>query len=158
MGKERICIEKREERIIRTKRIYMEIEGDFLQMYKNLDDYTGMLKSPWSMKFLIWLVTQISNDNKVNIDSELKKEYIDSRQKKGVEPPSLRTIDYVVRELKENNILLHVGRGVYKINPVLFWQSTREARRKHIEFLREGGEFTLEPVITKEIKSGSDDL
>ena len=122
MAKERICIEKREEHIIRTKRIYMEVDSDFFQTYKNLFKYTVNLRSPWSHNYLSWLIVHMNDNNVVNINSDTHREYIRDISKMGEAVPAERTLKQSVAELKKANILLPLSRGRFKINPVIFWK------------------------------------
>lgn len=137
-----------EEVTIRRRKIAMEMDKDFVQMYKNLPIFFLRLRSPWSPKFITWLISRMAADNIVDISSRAIREFQAWVREMGggMESPAERTIRDVIAELVEQNLLLHLNRGTYKVNPALFWQKSISERADQVRLLLEGG-HKLEPNI-----------
>lgn len=136
-----------EEVTIRRRKIAMEMDRDFIQMYKNLPIFFLKLRSSWGPKFVTWLISRMTGDNVVDVSSRAIREFQAWVVEVGdMEAPAERTIRDVIAELVEQNLLLHLNRGTYKINPTLFWQKTVAERADQVRMLLEGG-HSLEPNI-----------
>lgn len=145
-GKQKIWIFD-EEVTIRRRKIAMEMDRDFIQMYKNLPIFFLKLRSPWGPKFVTWLISRMASDNVVDVSSRSIREFQSwVREVGAMEAPAERTLRDVIAELVEQNLLLHLNRGTYKINPTLFWQKTVAERADQVRLLLEGG-HKLDPNI-----------
>ncbi len=143
-----------EEITIRRRKIAMEMDKEFVQMYKNLPKFLLRLRSAWSSKFASWLISEMGDDNKVDVSSRSIREFQAwVAGEGGIEVPAERTIRDVISELIEQRILLHLNRGTYKINPSIFWQKSVEDRANHVRGLVEGG-HELGPTVVVSIEEG----
>lgn len=141
-----------EEILIRRRKIAMEMDKEFVQMYKNLPRFLLRLRSAWSSKFVTWLISNMADDNKVEVSSNSIREFQNWVQAEGgIEVPAERTLRDVISELIEQRLLIHLSRGSYKINPAIFWQKTVQERADHVRNLVEGG-HNLDPTVIVSIE------
>lgn len=134
MGKKAIYF-KGEELIQRATSQKVLVEVDFVQCYLNRYEYTCRLKSVWSSKYFDWLLCQINDLNEITIGFYLHRKFYESIQKIGMTPPSDRTMKDVMKELVAERLLLRVGRGRYKLNPMIIWKDLAKTRIENIQGL-----------------------
>lgn len=128
-----------EEKTIRRRRVAMQIDADFVQMYEGIAKYSAKLTSPWSFKYMFWLVTHMGKENTVDCSAKTMREFIEAMREAGGEVPVLRTIRRSLDELVQENVVIRLNRGSYKINPVIFWSNEIGLRLEHTSRLLEGG-------------------
>lgn len=137
-----------EEKTIRRRRVAMELDADFVQVYQGIAKYTARLTSPWSFKYMLWLVTRMERDNRVDCSARTMREFMEGMRVMGNEIPTLRTIRRSLDELVKENVVIKLSRASYKINPVVFWSNEIGLRLDHAAKLIEGG-HNLEPDKVK---------
>ena len=122
MTRQKIYVSQ-EERTIKRRVIAMEVDNDFVQVYKNLLDYMVTMKSPWSFKYTIYLISRMNGDNQVDVGVKSMRDFCSILQERGVDIPTERTMKSTVQELVNLKLLIRLNKGQYKINPALFWQA-----------------------------------
>lgn len=134
---------KTEEEVIRRKTTSITVEMDFVQMYSTLLDYLVGIKSVWSVKYLLWIISSMNDSNDTKTTSIA--DFIAYIKTKGIVPPAERTMKDVIKELLDNKLIIRLGRGFYKINPMLFWKDNSGARLENIEHLTSAGVSLSKP-------------
>lgn len=135
MSKKTTMYVSTEETIIRRRKTVVKVEQTYVQLYKNVRAYTLMMAPGSPVDLMLFLITKMNDNNGVQVNQTLIKEYIGTLPKLITE----RTFFRLLKTLQRNNVLFVVARGEYKLNPAFVWQGDIGTRLEHIRFMEEGG-------------------
>lgn len=134
MAKKRYYFQTEETTVV-TRKAFIEIEEDFMQVYHNFLSVSPFLKVGTSYQLLFWLGVNMNDSNTIHIGettlNDFNKYLYSHCEKCSI---SRATFFRAVDELNKANILTKVSRAFYYLNPHFFWKGTQKAR---IEFLRD---------------------
>lgn len=125
---------------MRRRQTVIKVEASYVQLYKNIRNYTLALSPGSSIDMMLFFITKMNDNNGVQVNKAIIQEYIASLPK----PITERTFFRTVKTLIKNNVLLPLSRGEYKMNPAIVWQGDMGTRLDHIKFLEQGG-LNLKP-------------
>jgi hypothetical protein len=128
----------------KTQKILVEV--DFALVFSSRYKYTVRLKSVWSSKYFDWLVTQCNDTNEIYIGVRSQEKFFADIQRSGMRPPADRTMKDVMKELVEEHLIIRIGRGLYKINPIIIWKGHSRARIDTIKTMVGAG-INLDPIV-----------
>lgn len=135
MSKKTTIFVQQEETFVRRRQTVIKVEASYVQLYKNIRNYTLALSPGSPIDMMLFFITKMSDNNGVQVNKQVIQEYIASLPK----PITERTFFRTVKILINNNVLLPLSRGEYKMNPAIVWQGDIGTRLEHIKFLEEGG-------------------
>lgn len=132
-----------EEVVRKTKIGYMDVSTDFVQMYHTAWKFIIQLSGLCSRDFILWVISKTNEHNQFNYCTTLYKEFISDMKKAGA-PGSYaeNTVHVALKELVEKGILTRVSRGVYMVNPGIFWSGPIAERAKIIKAVMETVELS----------------
>lgn len=108
--------------------------------------YTSRLKSVWSNKYFDWLVTQMDEQNEIYVGVRSERQFNSTLSNMGIAPPSSRTMKDVMKELVAERLLIRIGWGQYRVNPVIAWNGKVAKRNEVIKDLWAKG-INLHPNV-----------
>lgn len=135
MSKKTTIFVQQEETFVRRRQTVIKVEASYVQLYKNIRNYTLALSPGSPIDMMLFFITKMSDNNGVQVNKQVIAEYIASLPK----PITERTFFRTVKTLINHNVLLPLSRGEYKMNPAIVWQGDIGTRLEHIKFLEEGG-------------------
>ncbi len=101
--------------------------------------YSSRLRSVWSSKYFDWIVTQVNDQNEMSIGLRSERRFAQELESLGINPPSPRTMKDVMKELVAENLLIRIGWGYYKVNPLIAWKGPVSQRTTAVrQLLQEG--------------------
>ncbi len=119
--KKRVFFET-EEVVKKTKRGYIDLDTDYFQFYNIAFQHLASLKSNCSKDFILWVMARVDENNEFSYNNAMYDEFIGDLQK--ITKPktySENTLHISIAELVSNEVLIHMSRGRYRVNPKLFW-------------------------------------
>jgi hypothetical protein len=138
-----------EETVTTTRKGYIEIDEEFVQVYDCITRVSPFIKMGASYQLLLWLGTTMNPMNGITI---AKKTFNDFNKHLKTDCEnceiSARTFTRAVEELRKAGILTKAARSLYYINPHFFWKGTKNARINFLtEETKDGGIVSYNPQI-----------
>jgi hypothetical protein len=136
MKKRRVFFETQEV-VRKTKQGYVDLDMDYFQFYNAAFSQVASLSSSCSKDFILWVMGRVTDDNGFAYSHKVYEQF--NQALASIARPktySESTLKAAIRELTEVGIITRMSRGVYRVNPKLFWSSDvsdRVRRVKEIE-------------------------
>jgi len=145
----RIYFDKEETKITKTKG-YIEIDDEYIQIYKSMFNLTSRLKSITDVQLMLYLA-QISSDyNYFTSNDNLFNNFNNSLVDKKI---TKMTFQRCLLNLIEAKIAVKIGKGQYQLNPFVIWKDALNEREKHITEILECNsikpQYLIEPKLSK---------
>lgn len=140
MSKKTTIFVQQEETFVRRRQTVIKVEASYVQLYKNIRNYTLSLSPGSPIDMMLFFITKMNDNNGVQVNKTVIEEYIKSLPK----PITERTFFRTVKTLINHKVLIPLSRGEYKMNPAIVWQGDIGTRMDHIKFLEQGG-INLKP-------------
>lgn len=142
MTKTRRVFFKTEEVIRKTKMGWMEVEMDFVQLYHNAWRFVAQLSGVCSRDFLLWVLSKIDENNTFVYSRSLYRDFVEDLKKiNGGREYEENTVHLALREFIDKGIAVKLARGVYQLNPEIFWTGEIKDRLGAINVSRQLNEF-----------------
>lgn len=133
-----------EEIVKRTKRGYIDMDVDYFQFYSAAFAYIASLSSTCAKDFILWVMARVDENNEFKYNKNLFSKFTQDLQNLSKPKEYAESTMYIaLMELVENDILIRIEKGHYKVNPHLFWSvdiSKRVKAVKQIEELKASSE------------------
>lgn len=124
-----------EETVTTTRKGWLEIEEEFVQVYDCIIAVSPFLKNGASYQLLLWLGVNMNAMNTIHIGEKILDDFNKHLRSHCDECEISRSTFFrAVDELTKAKVLTKVARAFYYLNPHFFWKGTQKAR---IEFLQE---------------------
>lgn len=123
----------REEVVIRRQTTSIEVDDEWMQLYENLLNCMIGVKSTWSITYMLWLMQRAGEHNRVEAGAESVRGFQEYVRQRSIDPPANRTMSDATNELVESGMLMRLSKGVYEVNPILWYQGTMESREQELE-------------------------
>lgn len=111
------------------------ISQSYRQFYPEILRYTESITSGRTFHYMMWIMMRSDYINSARVSAHDERDYMKECGGK----VSVRTLKGCTADLVKARILIRVDRGVYRVNPIPFWRSTRPERVIAIEALTIGG-------------------
>ena len=146
MKRKRVFFETSEV-VQKTKHGYVDLDMDYFQFYNAAFNQVASLSSSCSKDFILWVMGRVSEDNGFAYS---RKMYAQFNEALGsiARPKSYSesTLKAAIRELTDVGIIIRMSRGVYRVNPKLFWSSDVADRVRSVKEMEQEQE---EPKFKK---------
>lgn len=109
----------------------INIETDFVKQYKNSISSLFRL-TPLATKYILFATENMSIDNIYRHDLYNKEMFVKHLEKVG-ETCNIGSLDKIAVELVHKGFFTSLNRGVYEINPKLFWKDNEDTRIEKIK-------------------------
>ena len=124
-----------EETVTTTRKGYVLIEEDFMQVYHSVLAVSPFLHLGTSYQLLFWIGVNMNESNIIHIGEKTLEQFNEHLKIADKKASISRTTFFrAVEELKKTGVLTKVGRAYYYLNPHFFWKGTQKAR---IEFIKD---------------------
>lgn len=147
MGIKRIFYEKHETKTTTIKG-YIDVETEYIQIYKNFAKIVHKINSPTSFKLLHWLLAErLMDDNGLNATKIFAdfNEFITSNCGETCRINE-STFYRSMGELIDAGAISKIAKGHYLANPNLFWNDTTEQRFEHLKLAdKDPNSYLLNP-------------
>lgn len=123
MKRRRVFFETQEV-VQKTKQGYVDLDMDYFQFYNAAFNQVASLSSSCSKDFILWVMGRVSEDNGFAYSNRMYAEF--NKALGSIARPksySESTLKAAIRELTDVGIIIRISRGVYRVNPKLFWSS-----------------------------------
>jgi hypothetical protein len=131
-----------EEVVTRTKKGYIDLETDYFQFYSNAFRHLASVSSMCGKDFILWVMGRVDDENQFDYSRAMFEEFNDDLSKiKTPKEYKQNTLDVAIKELVENEILMRIGRGKYRVNPRLFWSDDLNKRIQAVKVLEANKEI-----------------
>lgn len=133
MKKRRVFFETQEV-VKKTKHGYVDLDMDYFQFYNAAFSQVASLSSSCSKDFILWIMGRVSEDNGFSYSRRMYEEF--NQALSSIARPksySESTLKAAMGELTEVGIITRISRGVYRVNPKLFWSSDVSDRVRSIK-------------------------
>jgi len=124
-----------EETIVRKRQILLKVEASYVQLYKNIRNYTLLMDPGSPIDLMLWMITKMNENNGISMNQTMIEEYNSTLLKPLARKTFFRKLEILIR----HNVIIRLGRGEYKMNPAIVWQSDMGTRMEHIKLMEEGG-------------------
>ena len=144
--KKRVFFET-EEIIHKTKRGYIDLDTDYFQFYNIAFHYLASLSNNCAKDFILWVMSRVDDNNEFTFGKSMYVSFsLDLTKIMKPKTYTENTLHVSLRELVDNDILVRMGRGKYKVNPRLFWSDDTSKRITEIKYL-ESNNIVDPPVV-----------
>lgn len=124
----------------------INLETDFVKQYKN--SISSLFKlTPLATKYILFATENMSIDNIYRHDIYNKEMFV-KHLEKVEETCNIGSLDKIAVELTQKGFFTPINRGVYEINPQLFWKDNEDNR---IEKIKLSLEFNYNEKVKIEI-------
>lgn len=133
--KKRFYFETTETKITQTKG-HMEVETDYVQIYKNFVKISGKINSVTTFKLLHWLLAErLTDDNGLHSGSMFAdfNKYLQEDCGSESSMVSKATFYRSLQELVETGAINKIDQGHYFANANLFWADDTQKRYDHLQ-------------------------
>lgn len=130
----RIYYEKEETHTSKIKG-YIDVETDYIQLYKNFVKVSGKITSITTFKLLHWLLAERMSDNNGLQSGRLLEDFNQYLVESCGEDCAVHkaTFHRCLEELIKIGAVNKIGRAHYFANPNLFWSDDVQARLDHLK-------------------------
>jgi hypothetical protein len=133
--KKRIFYET-EEVVTKVKKGYIDLNMDYFQFYSNAFHHLASVSSVCGKDFILWVMGKVNDENEFAYSRAMFEQFNDDLSKiKTPKSYQQNTLDIGIKELVDNGILIRLGRGKYKVNPLLFWSDDINKRVQAVKVL-----------------------
>lgn len=146
-----------EEIVLRKKKGWIEVDTDFIQVYKMASKATASFKLINSYRLLFYLIQKYEGSGIFEVGVQFLdgfNEYLSSGCSNAIKKSQLHNC---MIELMEAKLAIKVRKGQYHLNPYLFWSESAADRIDMIKNIDEAGNKSLyhltetsETIIAKE--------
>jgi hypothetical protein len=142
--KKRFFYEKTETRVTNVKG-YVDIETDYVQIYKNFATVSAKINSVTAFKLLHWLLAErLDEANGLNANRLVDEFNTHMYDMGGTESVVSRsTFHRALSELVQVGALTRLNKASYHANPNLFWCADTQARLNLLKANEDEGTLTL---------------
>lgn len=110
---------------------FINVETDFTKQYKNTISILFRL-TPLATKYILYATENMSLDNIYRHDKFNKQLFVEYL--KNIDAIcNIGSLDKIAVELVEKGLFYSLGKGIYRINPELFWKDTEDNRVNKIK-------------------------
>jgi hypothetical protein len=137
MRAKRLYYEK-EETVVKKTTGYIEVDLDFIQVFRDILESVMHLNTLASTKILFYIMTQTTE--RTGLFSTTQNSYDDYSKwciKRKFTPFSIITYRNSIKELFDCGIILKVSKGNYRMNPMYIWGDKIENRNNLVIDLAE---------------------
>lgn len=127
MSTKRLYFETEKTIVTKTKG-WIDVEMDYIQVYKNVFYHTKNLKSKYGLQYLMWIMGKANDDNMIPHNEDLLIEFCNEFE----DAPSLGTVRNAISELVKKKIFIKYTNSSYQLNPLIFWSDDTKKRLNHI--------------------------
>lgn len=132
----RIYFNKEETKVTKIKG-YVEIDDEYIQIYKSMFSLTGKLKSITDFQLLLFLAQQSNESNLFYSNDWLYNQFNKVIEKDFNTTITKMTFQRCLLNLVNAKIVIKLSRGQYQLNPFVIWKNTLAEREEHLTEIME---------------------
>lgn len=136
---------KTEEKIVKQKQGYVEIEDNYTQIYDNVLALTLKLNSLLDIQILLYLSKNCNHKNVFNANTMLHSRIQKELDKKFSE----KTFYSSLKALTDAKLIVKLTKGQYQINPLAVWRESQKDRAEIINAILEGKEHENYKILSE---------
>lgn len=125
---------------------WIDVEMDYVQVYKNIFTHTKNLKSKYGLQYIMWIMSKANENNMIPHNDSILKSFCDEFDEK----PSIGTIRNAISELVKQKIFIKYSNSSYQLNPLIFWSEETSKRIDEIKYLNQ---YNCDATIVEETQT-----
>lgn len=120
---------EQEEVVTKKTKGFVEVDLDFIQIFRDVLESTYKLNTLASAKILFFVMLQTTErTGKFSTDKDSYEDYVRWCNKRNFKPFSLITYRDSIKEIFEAGIIIKISKGNYRLNPLYIWGDKLENR------------------------------
>ena len=124
-----------EENVSRKKKMWVDIDVNYTQMYDNIFKSIGKLKSHLDVMLVLYMTRKMNKDNVIMFNGMTTDAFINDLFDVGNHKYSKAAVTKALVNLIEAKLIVRLTRGQYHVNPMFFW---KDDIIKRVEQIKEG--------------------
>lgn len=114
------------------KKGYIEIDNEYIQLYKSMFNVSGKLKSITDFQLFLFLAEHCTKMNLFNSNEFLYNQFNKQLKDQFDKEITKMTFYNCLSNLVEAKLAIKLTRGQYQLNPLMVWKDDVKDRESHI--------------------------